>query len=84
VNVLAMVLSAGLGLSLGVGSLVFVGRAVSGARFNRALRAYVPPAEGRTFERSLRPVSGTLLMPAFRRLDVQVYEPPAFSRRQAV
>lgn len=82
-NVLAMVLSAGLGLSLGVVSLVFVGRAVSGARFNRALRAYVPPAAGRTFEPSL-PASGTLLVPAFRRLDVQLYEPPAFSRRQAV
>ena len=83
-NVLAMVLSAGLGVSLGAVALVFVGRAVSGAHFNRALRAYLPPAEGRTFETSLRPDYGAVLVPAFRRIEVHVYEPPAFSRRRAV
>jgi hypothetical protein len=52
---------------LGVFALVFVGRAVSCARFNRALRSYEPPVERLPMSPSLDAGLETNVVHAFRR-----------------
>ena len=52
-NIIAIAVIAGIAL----GALVFTGRAIACARFNRALRAYVLPADRRAFLQSVSPAA---------------------------
>ena len=42
---------------IAMGAVVFTGRAIACARFNRTLRAYVLPADRRTFLQSVSPAA---------------------------
>ena len=72
--------------SLGVFSLVFVGRAVSCARFNRALRSYEPPVERPPMRPPISSESGTNVVNMFARAHDEpttVGQPMRGGRRSA-